>query len=142
MAANCGPRTFELVDRALQGKICPSTSQFNGGTSHLDLKRWDGRTTRPEASGTAAGTMLGLDALELWEGDLCQSQSSPPELWEEGGLLTTSGLTGLYDGAKEAEADTDVGGNSGRSGQGESSQSDGSEQADVERLERHRRNGR
>ena len=60
-------------------------------------------------------------------------------------LLTTSKNTSsvrLYDGAKEAEADTGVGGNSGRSGQGESSQSDGSEQADVERLERHRRNGR
>jgi hypothetical protein len=42
-------------------------SQFNGGTSHLISKRWDGRTTPPENAGTPAGTMWALDALELWE---------------------------------------------------------------------------
>ena len=71
---------------ALQGKICPGTSQFNGGTSHLISKRWDGRTTPPEIPGTPVGTMLGPGCFKVM-GVRCYSQSSPPELWEEGYLF-------------------------------------------------------
>jgi hypothetical protein len=60
-----------------QGKICPGTSQFNGGTSRLTSKRWDGRTTPLELAGTVhtvtpAGTVLGpqwMLRLQLWPGD-------------------------------------------------------------------------
>ena len=51
-----------MPGRLAQGNICPGTSQFNGGTSHLISERWDGRTTPPEIAGTPAGatsSMLG-----------------------------------------------------------------------------------
>jgi hypothetical protein len=57
-----------------QGKICPGTSQFNGGTSRLFIKRWDGRTTTPpEIAGTPAGatsSMLGPGCSVIIDSDI------------------------------------------------------------------------
>ena len=47
-------RRSKLKLKLNQGKICPGTSQFNGGTSHLVSKRWDGRTPPPGNAGTPA----------------------------------------------------------------------------------------
>jgi hypothetical protein len=81
VAARRSSERLKKLDRTAtvgcsQGKICPRTSQFNGGTSHLISKRWDGRTTPPGNAGTPAGTMWALGALELWEEGA--THSSPP----------------------------------------------------------------
>jgi hypothetical protein len=107
-------------------------TQFNGGTSHLVSKRWDGRSTPPGIAGTPAGTMLGPGCFGIM-GGRCQCYTLLSSL-SYGRRRVSSDhnnlnpfptvSTGLYNAAKEleaAEAAAGVGGKNGRSGQAVSS---------------------